>query len=116
MSEFCPCCFAQNGDGCCACPVADRADYGVARDFLNASASPKITAREERQSLVALLRGVRLREREECVKLCESLRSGVKWGAGKGVGNVVWDNARGICADAIRARGALALETRAVLK
>jgi hypothetical protein len=59
------------------------------------------------KELAALLFGVALGEREACAKLCKSkaTASEVKW-SGKGSGNVAYNVARSICADAIRARGA----------
>ena len=64
-------------------------------------------AREDVPALVAEVRRLReavAAEREACAKVCEGLHSEVIW-SGRGVGNVAWDNARHVCASAIRARG-----------
>lgn len=64
-------------------------------------------AREDVPALVAEVRRLRealAAEREACAEVCDDLRSSVTW-SGRGAGNVAWDNARHVCASAIRERG-----------
>lgn len=55
-------------------------------------------------AIVAGFEAVRAEALEEAARACEALRSSATW-SGRGAGNVAWDNARHVCAEAIRKLG-----------